>query len=102
MSLSTCPDYLARHGIRAQDGPLNGQIVDDGSPVWRHISMKDGAYDLKGQPDGGLVYVWDGDLERRSAEYHAWNRWSNMRMKGRWRRSDWKWRRRNMASLDAG
>lgn len=61
MSLSTDPDYLATHGIRAVGGPLNDQIIDDGALLLRTIGYHGGFYHLKGSADGGLEYVW-GDL----------------------------------------
>jgi hypothetical protein len=58
MSLSTSPAHLAKWGVRAVGGPLNGQIVDDAPLLWRTIRQDGGCYRLEGKADGGFVYVW--------------------------------------------
>jgi hypothetical protein len=58
LSLSTDTEYLAKRGIRAQGGPRDGQILDDGSILWRTIKQDGGFYHLRGKADGGFIYVW--------------------------------------------
>ncbi len=64
MSLSSSTAFLAKRGVRAVDGPLNGEILDDGGMLARSIGIDGhdgqwaGFYTLKGEADGRLVYVW--------------------------------------------
>ena len=63
MSLSIDPEYLAKYGIKAVDGPHAGRYLTDDAAIRRSIAWTQdgktiGFYKLKGRADGELEYVW--------------------------------------------
>lgn len=65
MSLSTDPEYLAKHGVKGRGGPHDEQYVACSGLLVRCVAWNDvegkriGYYRLQGLSDGGLIYVWE-------------------------------------------